>query len=188
MVQNVPAELIGVTVRSKKHELIVGSDFFTKVDTMWASRKSCGFAVDGLIFTPDNVRYEEGTGQDSRMILKWKPVITVDLIVRKNNRGEICVFAVNSERIEEQFIGTRDSKLLRIDMQHISYNGGVVVEFECRHETLVAVKERLEKEGPNRMDHVLGSWLKSTVDTLRVDEDTLLGRNNVLMRKYHNRI
>lgn len=177
----------GLTVRYKTHNIITGSDFFIKVHDMWHSRHKCGYKVDGLIFTPDGA-YQEGTNLDNRIIIKWKPEITIDLQVGRDNRGNLVVFGYSEDKTLEQFTGTESSPLLGIDMGEIQYDRDSIVEFECREGKLLAVRDRAEKTGPNRYDHAIESWLSATIDTRSVGIDTLLGSNNVLMRKYHNRV
>lgn len=183
----------GLTIRYKQHNILTWNSFFTEVESVWESRHGAGFKWDGLIFTP-NVRYQDGTDANNRIVLKWKPEITIDLIVNKDSKGNLVVLSTRDDesslsgKVEEQFRGNDTSRLLGIDMAGVTYNRGAVVEFACRDRRLVAVLERSEKTGPNRSDHAIDSWLKATVDTLRVDAPTLTGKNNVLMRKYHNRI
>lgn len=183
----------GLTIRYKKHNILTWNSFFTEVESVWESRHGAGYKVDGLIFTP-NVRYQDGTDPNNRIVLKWKPEITIDLIVNKDSKGNLVVLSARDDesslsgKVEEQFRGSDMSRLMGIDMAGVTYNRGAIVEFACRDSRLVAVLERSEKTGPNRSDHAIDSWLKATVDTLRVDAATLTGKNNVLMRKYHNRI
>ena len=177
----------GLPVRYKKHNVVTGANFFRGITDTWEGRHGIGCPVDGIILTP-NVRYEDTTNPKNRIIFKWKPEITIDLVTVRDNRGRLVVMVASDKGVLEPFVGNEQSRVERIDMGTIPYNRGVVVEFLCESRRLLAIRERPEKSGPNDSRHALDAWLKSTVDTLRVDEATLLGESNVLMRKYHNRI
>ncbi|CAH6420768.1 mRNA capping enzyme [uncultured virus] len=174
-------------VNYKRHNIITGSDFFSMSKEMWESRHGAGFEVDGLIYTPDT-RYQESTDEDTGITFKWKPDITIDLEVNKDSRGNMIVLSTAPDKSREQFLGDDANKLLGIDMASIPYIRGSIIEFSVDKGRLVAMRERAEKPAPNRTLVAVDSWRKATADTLRIDLATLLGQNNVLMRKHHNRV
>ena len=63
------------------------------IEELWNQRASSSHHTDGLIFTSNTDAITPGT---SRSILKWKPCHSVDLLVRRAERGEVRVFANNN--------------------------------------------------------------------------------------------
>jgi SAM-dependent methyltransferase len=181
-------EILGtLPINYKEHSQIYGLDFFDKCQSMWTSRATCKFPVDGLIFTPNEYSYDRSTDEDNKPVIKWKPIITIDLKVRKNIRGEILVYAVGAEKKDVQFTGNEKSRLKNIIMGKIIYDEDAVIEFECKDGNLIAFKDRAEKIGANKYSVAISNWEKSTIQSMHINEETLLCKNNVLMRKYHNR-
>jgi hypothetical protein len=181
-------EILGsLPINYKDQSQIYGIDFFDKVQTMWTSQANCGFPVDGLIFTPNEYSYDKSTNEEKRVIIKWKPTITIDLKVKKNRAGEILVYAAGADKEDVEFKGNDKSRLGSVIMGKVIYDEGAIVEFECKDGNLIAFRDRTEKVGPNRIEWALDNWSKSNIESMQITEKTILCKNNVLMRKYHNR-
>ncbi len=89
----VGAEQSKIDLKSKDYAFSVradGTDIFEKVKTIWDSRDTQPFEVDGLIFTPIREQYPMKPGSWSAL-LKWKPpeLNTIDFLIKtqKDDKG-----------------------------------------------------------------------------------------------------
>jgi SAM-dependent methyltransferase len=131
-------------------------------------------------------------------ILKWKPEITVDLKVLVAKDGKLSLYS--SDRIYSEgqyfpedflFMGTPTNHFNNaVDMDNIPFNSGSIVEFRWNtlSQQLVAIRNRNDKAGANRPFVAEDNWKRMTQSNLILDRTTLLGRNNSLVKKAHNRI
>jgi len=153
------------------------------------------FQDDGIILTPATVDYF-GLVENTQ-ILKWKPVVTVDLRI-KIEKGILKLY---SSDIRERdglkmfedvpFYGSTTKKFNgAIDMADIFYNSGSVIEFkwDLDRKMLVAIRNRNDKTGANRTSVAEDNWKRMAQESLILDEATLLSKNNILVKKSHNRI
>ncbi len=189
---NYPALLDGLEIEKKLVSNIDNTDdlnFFTETEKMWMSRINVKYTTDGLIFTPNWETYYSSTNIDRRVILKWKPFITIDLRVRKAHDDTIKVYAWDDQKSEVEFTGTTSSHFKgEVIMKDIPYVRDSIIEFKCGNGQLTAYKTRPEKAGPNRLRFANDNWEKAMIPDQAISESTLLGKNSILMRKYHNRI
>jgi hypothetical protein len=72
----------------------IGNDFFVTIQNMIESQIDLDYETDGLIFQPVGKHYVPVTGdlktrtlKNKLEICKWKPVMTIDLLVRRHNRN-----------------------------------------------------------------------------------------------------
>ena len=151
------------------------------------------FKDDGIMLTPAEMNYYDLASR-SAQILKWKPVITVDLKTIKEN-GKIKLFSTSKNKegeIENRlFTGTKSNPFDgRIDFKNIAFNNNSVVEFRWNAEEkqLEAIKNRYDKSGANRPEVAKDNWKRMTQDNLILDEFTIQGKTNKLVKKAHNRI
>jgi SAM-dependent methyltransferase/uncharacterized protein YnzC (UPF0291/DUF896 family) len=173
-------------------------NFFGLFEQVWRTRFGdlgtlpCGFPVDGVMMIPIERPYQDATDPNSRVILKWKPEITIDLKVRKTG-DKIEVYTVgdtdNAQGVDILFTGSTVSKFVGgVDMDNIDYNRNAIVEFKYVDGNLVAVRTRPDKSGPNSEIVATGNWTKMSLPNMMLTYETMVGHNNILMKKYHNRI
>ena len=174
-----------------------GTDPFLTMEDVYIKRNTLSPVADtdGLILTPDWAWYNDACSPDprKRIIYKWKPDVTTDLVVRRNQQGGVDLFTEDASRNAVQFRGTSDIPFVgRVIMGSIPIIDGSVVEFRYERGDLIAYKLRLEKAGPNSLDVVEGNWRASIADGENegesINEADLLCRTAALMRKSHNRI
>lgn len=174
---------IGVRLREKESIALTPDGFFDEITFMYNKLDKYDFDTDGIMFTPARATYLDST-LDSRIILKWKPEITIDLKVQDD---KLLCSDDDALRSDIPFIGTKRAPFKgNVDMGDIVANQGSVVEFKCSDGNLIALRNRPEKLGPNTVKVCMDNWEKSIIDP--VTPDTLMCSNNVLMRKYHGRI
>lgn len=181
-------------------------DFFSKAEQyVEACHKPClvadgnkkaMFENDGIILTPADKTYFE-MAEDRTLILKWKPIITIDLLIKLDEDNNVKLYSANSSkdhsgnitRFDELFTGTKSNPFNgRIDMNGQPFNHMSVMEFYWDRETekLIAKNNRYEKSGANRKEVAEDNWQRMTQSSKILDEPTLLGKTNILMKKYHN--
>lgn len=175
---------------------------------LWSSRGNLigNAQVDGIMFTPNWLTYNELCKEKTRSVLpatpdinpsqiqdtaiyKFKPDITIDFIVRSNaTTSEIEVFTVDDQQNEVQFQGTRKYPLNGVVMGEIPLVNDTVVEFSVKDRILTAYKPRPDKVRPNSKVVVDDNWQSMASPNNILDVGALLGVNNLLMRRYHNDI
>jgi hypothetical protein len=185
----------GLIISGKEIAIANGVDadfFFDECKRLWKSQEK--FKRDGIIFTPNDISYIEGTYVEKRQILKWKPEITIDFKIKKDHRGQVILYARDDNNKDIEFTGSDSIKFSKgnVRMRSIPDTSGTIVEFVCKEDSgekiLEAYRERPEKAGPNRISAAIDNWNKANIESMIISEQTLLCENSRLMRKYHNRI
>lgn len=152
-----------------------------------------GAKCDGFILIPTDVDYLSLVTHPETY--KWKPEFTVDLRVYIDD-GVVKLFSSDvtiegglRKMIDVPFVGEPSAPWTGgIDLSAVAVNPGSVVEFKWENEKLVAIRTREDKTGANSPYAARSNWLQMTQDNLRLDAPTLLCENNILAKKYHNRI
>ena len=211
-----PHPLLGdIKIRFKATAIISGDlgvdrDQFEVFKEVWASRayylsnladkaSALGFLVDGMTLTPNYPTYNESIDPKKRIIYKWKPVVTSDFKVKKNN-GDYKLYSVGEGKIDVLFQGTPTIPFtgsVVINESKIVFGDGGIVEFKYKAPkddpfgedrgggNLKAIRARTDKTSANGIGVVLENW---EVMVEPVTEDVLFCNNDVLMRKSHNRL
>lgn len=159
-------------------------------------------AIDGLIFTPNNLSYSYPI-EDRKpgySLYKWKENYTIDFRVHIE-KGEISLYYTTSTKGQELvFSGTLEYPFTgEVDLAGMDINSGEIVEFKYlahsedfksdeKRGTFVAIRRRMDKDGPNAQAAVVSNYLNTVASNEAFDFNDLIGRSNFLMRKYHNRI
>ena len=181
----------------KDFDPVNNSDFFEKAAKMAARLKEPGMVRnDGLTLTPAKLDYYALIA--APRILKWKPVITIDLKVKVDKAGAVklytsdAVFREGEYVLEDfEFRGTSTNRFNNsVNLNKIPFNTGSIIEFKWDSEALElsAIRNRNDKTGANRPHVAEDNWKRMTSENLLLDEKTLLGQNNTLVKKAHNRI
>jgi hypothetical protein len=162
-------------------QIFTVTSFYETMELMFLEQKDLPYENDGFIFTPANLPYY-GTSS-KRQIIKWKPkrLRTIDLAVINK---QLYSFTIVRQELEyELFLGTPKYKLPPIEFPSVPNK--TVVEFAMKNGVLTPYRIRTDKPLPNKLDIVESIWNNIFEGP---DEETLLGRDFSLMRKYHNRI
>lgn len=182
---------------------------FKVLEEVWNSRAyylsdkltpGMGFEADGLMFTPNYPTYNASIDSERRIIFKWKPNVTIDLMVKRVDEGYELFSRGEDKETNFPFNGTPNIPFkgrIVIDETKILFGENGIVEFEYVQSEdeefgekrgagdLVGIKSRTEKTGANGTAIVMENW-EVMVDP--VTEDVLFCRNNVLERKAANRL
>lgn len=168
------------------------------------------FMTDGLIFTPDNYRYDTSVNsmriRDRKLnrqpdVLKWKPPnqLTIDFAIRHilSANGNYIELLSSEENMLVPFNGIRFNPQTDILIDDQLRNAPNETVFEFRWDTenvdageesrgkFVVVRPRYDKPFPNRLEVALDVWedIHSPID-----QATISGEKFSLVFRYHNRI
>jgi hypothetical protein len=170
------------------------------------------FKTDGLIYTPDNYRYDTSVNsmriRDRKLtrhpdVLKWKPPsqLTIDFAIRHilAEDGNYIELLSSEENRLVPFTGTqlisfapRTDIVISEDL--INAPNETVFEFrwdknlnadEGSGGKFVVVRPRYDKPFPNRLEVALDVWEDIHFS---IDEETITGRKFSLIFRYHNRV
>jgi len=164
------------------------------------------YETDGFMFTPNRCEYNPGSDKlDKRLrvltknpdICKWKPVemLTIDLMYCMTPEGRFLCYSRGKQSIK--FTGTKENPFdpeTQVVWNDVMFMKGMplgsIIEFEPikNYDGVIMLKpkrHREDKEFANGKDTVESVW-----DDIHnpISIDTLLGKNMVLVRKYHNQI
>lgn len=166
IVQN--GEALVLNVVSKNFVFFkTAEEFFQGISTIMNETK---FVIDGLVFTPVNSGY-------FGKIFKWKPsekltidfqIIDSNTIGVKNSANQIVPFQTNDKIV----IGP-------------DFQAGDIVEFAHQPGKWITMRLRDDKVEPN-FERVAYDIVKMIENPIQLE--TLMGKDLVLMRKYHNRV
>lgn len=172
------------------------------------------YNLDGLIFTPNNTVYNPHSDrlEDYQRVLmknpdicKWKPLeeLTMDLAFVITSKSRKLFGLTERGRKLEEFTGSDQYSFdpeSQVDWFHPLLSkdlpGNQIIEFGLkfvdnvpyvnakRNYVLIPKRVRSDKEYPNKLGIVKGIW-NDIHDP--ITKDTLLGKDIILLRKYHNR-
>lgn len=147
--------------------------------------------TDGLIFQPIKGHF---VNSDT---FKWKPVdnLTIDFMVEQiwGEKENIYNLSVAGKGRIVAFRGTRKFPYLKtVSFKNNAFkdepmSSGRILEFKWdkKSENFVPIKFRDDKPSPNRADVAINVW----EDIMEpIYEETIQGKDLVIMRKYHNMI
>lgn len=192
------------------HQFSTVSQFYQK--TRQVLFGTYPFKTDGLIFTPDNYRYDTSVNsmriKDRKLtrqpdVLKWKPpnLLTIDFAIRHILAADgnyIELLSSEGNRLVPftgtQLISFTPRTDIVISQDLINAPNGTVFEFrwdknlgsaEESGGKFVVVRPRYDKPFPNRLDVALDVWedIHSSID-----QETITGQKFSLVFRYHNRV
>ena len=155
--------------------------------------------TDGNILTPAERPYLESSdifrqnpekSANYSLVRKWKPVMTIDFRVRRNDLGVLTIMSFSEEkRTEVQFTSTyypwNGNAELDESMEGriFEFRWGVSENFNGM--AFIPVRERTDKPTPNGFTAASAVWGLIN-DPITVDD--LYGNTLTRMRRYHNKV
>jgi hypothetical protein len=182
------------------HNIVSTGTFYESIAAAFSERSSVLFKDDGLMFTPNNSPYitEGAAKEQSNRILsnysdicKWKPPDkqTVDLLYEYKD-GHYILKHMEDRQIADFSLTDLYGDFRFNKLDSIKPWSGSVVEFapvevSGGKVTLEPVRERRDKPFPNDYSILeVGYYLMRNP----IHESTLMGKDTVLMRRYHNNL
>lgn len=199
----VPNTLITLETKDA-YRLDTVANFFTHMKTVFLSLRAqgkdvgtVGYRDDGVIFTPDgpypnqskSIPLKDRVLGNYVDICKWKrrEDMTIDFLVHIDPTTGIVGRCLNG-RDYITFVGTARYPLLPksfIDDPGVPVQEGDVVEYAWYNGKFFPKRVRTDKQYPNKLEHCQDNWHWIHNPIL---QETLMGTNSVLLRKYHNRV
>ena len=186
-------------IKHKQYFLINSIDtFYNVMEDVMKERETVFYKEDGFIITPDRSPYitSGASKQFPERILslhsdicKWKPKekLTVDFLYEFD--GEHIIKTKNRDVIH--FKGTPISKKFRfIELESIKNRSGSIVEFrpiEIIGDVVVLKPDRIREDKIFPNDYYIVENIYHLLMN-PIEKETLLGKDTVLMRKFHNRL
>ena len=170
-------------------------EFYRVVNELLSS--TYPFKTDGLIFGPDNYRYDTSVNRmkiyqrvlsKQPDIMKWKPPseLTIDFAIRHVlfSDGNYIELLVSEGRKLVPFSGKPFNPKINIQivpqLQNAPNNS--VIEFKWSNEEFVYIRPRDDKPYPNRQEVALDVWKDIHSP---IDEATIRGQKFSLSFRYH---
>jgi hypothetical protein len=176
--------------------------FYEIISKMLQYEKLAPYKTDGLVFTPAGIGYDLFKNKQtlkSRVltvfpdICKWKrqAELSNDFSLYWNN--EVPNLYVLNGKEEVLFTGdlimpfNQDNIDLKTLKTLESYDDGTVIEFrwDSKNKLMIPMRPRMDKKYPNTITIAKDNWYLANNP---ITDETLMGKNIVLLRKYHNRI
>lgn len=191
-INNITTDVDNISILEKPWKLLTLENFFTTMKQMTLEQHSLDYPEDGFMFTfgkkytfnSDKLPLYKRKLVDYPDLCKWKPYtkLTIDFRV-VNDNGYVTLYVYNPKTNSEvPYIVPNLSQQLYDE----KYNGYIV---ECIYDaicnTVIPVKIRYDKPGPNEMDIARSNW-NNIIDPISIDD--LCGNSLTLVTKYHNQI
>ena len=198
-------QLLQVNMKSSRN-FVTTSEFYGLMDAMLTGREFLPYETDGFIFIPVNVPYDSGSyriDDIDRVVtkypdqLKWKPAsqLTIDFVVYWNESRDRLYAYVNEGEEVILFAGSRNNPIDQESTRFLdetakmteNMNDGTIIEYQWSAEKklMIPIRLRTDKYISNRMGVAINVW-DDIVNP--ITEETLLGLDFKLLRRYHNKI
>lgn len=177
----------------KKKEILIPkkeiNDFYDKVKEAFMMIENSDYKTDGLIFTPIYNSYVTD-GQrigKNRILSKNKDVVKYK--EPENLSFDLLVKEDGLYTKEKKFIGTKKNKFTEENYEFDVEDIGKIIEFKpyFENDKIIYRKYRIrdDKTYPNKYNVVSQLW---DLIHIRITKETMTGKDNKLMRRYHNEI
>jgi SAM-dependent methyltransferase len=201
--------ILTVSTKNFKALTLTGDhEFFKVMNEMEATKELLPYDTDGYIFTSESMPYNSGNDKhpiyqrkltDMKDICKWKSPeqITIDFLI-KHSPNNILLYSIDNEEYVK-FEGNDNTPFIQneysVDNEsEITKNlpDNTIVEYKFYIDTVnpnnskfIPIRVRDDKPKPNSLEVAKDNW-SMIHDPIKLS--TLLGKDMILMRKYHNRI